>query len=339
MYRKRAFHLWDKEKRSQLTSASTHGEYQRRSHSLGKVCAEHSEKKCWLSLFRAKPGMYSIAWGRTASLGIVCSHKNLCYEPRKIEAGNICNSRAVAHTNQDMSRAEPSEELAARQESRALCVNYIIAGSGCEAPAQGEWSYFLCRALRSPFSCPARIEKPGQGEFLPERLFWRKQMCMLNLESTIKSTRLPSAIIFSTLRGCEISAKSQLHRPTAPQRMLGRCFVGAAAAAGWAAAAHRPHANRCLQHLPRPSRAEPGSSRQGRARSRAHLGQGTGWAAEAEALPWLRALAAGREGGLGTAGAGGGSSSGTAPLYDILVRSVPWQAGRPCSQHRFTAGP
>lgn len=133
------------------------------------------------------------------------------------------SSAAVAHTNQD---PIPVSELAARQESRALCVNYIIAGSGCEAPAQAEWSYFLCRAPRSPFSCPARIEKPGQGEFLPERLFWRKQMCMLNLESTIKSTRLPSAIIFSTLRGCEISAKSQLHRPTAPQRMLGRCFVG-----------------------------------------------------------------------------------------------------------------
>lgn len=191
------------------------------------------------------------------------NHGNLMLE-------TSASSTAVAQTDEDMILvccAEPSAEPAARQESRALCVNYIIAGSGCEAPAQGEWSYFLCRALRSPFPCPARIEKPGQGEFLPERLFWRKQMCMLNLESTIKSTRLPSAIIFSTLRGCEISAKSQLHRPTAPQRMLGRCFVGAAAAAGWAAAAARPRANRCQQHLPEASPAPPGASRPGRAGS------------------------------------------------------------------------
>ena len=38
-------------------------------------------------------------------------------------------------------------------------------------------------------------------------------MCMLNLESTIKSCQLPSALVFSTLRGCEISAKEPLHHP------------------------------------------------------------------------------------------------------------------------------
>lgn len=71
-------------------------------------------------------------------------------------------------------------------------------------------------------------------------------MRMLNLESTIKSSRLPSAIIFSTLRGCEISAKSQLHYPAAPQRMLRRCIVRAV---GWAAAA-----------APRPARTGAGGA-------------------------------------------------------------------------------
>lgn len=130
-------------------------------------------------------------------------------DPREINAGNTGkqHGRCPCKRRHIVSWLEPNEPFAGRQESQALCVNYIIAGSGCEAPAQGEYSYFLRRTPRSPFSRPAPIEKPGQGEFLPESLFWRKQTCMLNLESTIKSSRLPSAIIFSTLRGCEISAK------------------------------------------------------------------------------------------------------------------------------------
>lgn len=139
-------------------------------------------------------------------------------------------------------------------------------------------------------------------------------MCMLNLESTIKSTRLPSAIILSTLRGCEISAKSQLHRPTAPQRMLGRCFVGAAAAAGWAAGCS------CAPG-PAPTGAScstcPGRAGPSRAQHRALHGRlCPGWE------PSLRA----RGDALST---GGGLQQSHSPLYGrTLLKHVPWLAGR-----------
>lgn len=132
MYRKRAFHLWDKEKRSQLTSASTHREYQRRSHSLAKVCEEPSEKQSRLLLLGSKVC--------ASGLGISYSLKRLSYEPRKINA----SSETVTVTNEEaifVSCLEPGEPLGSRKAKR--CVNYIIAGSGAEAPAQGDWSYFL----------------------------------------------------------------------------------------------------------------------------------------------------------------------------------------------------
>lgn len=51
----------------------------------------------------------------------------------KLMLETSASSKAVAHTNEEMifvSRLEPSELFAERQESQALRVNYIIAGSG-----------------------------------------------------------------------------------------------------------------------------------------------------------------------------------------------------------------
>lgn len=77
-------------------------------------------------------------WGGLGNF--LLPQKNSPMNHGKLMLETSASSKAVAHTNEDtifVSCLEPSEPFAEKQESQALCVNYIIAGSGCEAPAPG----------------------------------------------------------------------------------------------------------------------------------------------------------------------------------------------------------
>lgn len=75
---------------------------------------------------------------------------------------------------------------------------------------------------------------------------------MLNLESTIEPSRLPSAVIFSTLRGCEISAKRQLNCPgsTTKDAREMHCRRGAGCSCGPAQQVQGAATSTCPTHIP-----------------------------------------------------------------------------------------